>query len=51
MWAVELSPNKTVNLDFRRRSVSHPKVKFGTDGPAIEHVETHTHLDKNSSRM
>lgn len=44
MWAVEFNTNKTVNLDFGRRSVSHPKVKFGTDGSVIKNVETHTHL-------
>lgn len=44
MWAVEFNPNKTDNLDFGRRSVSHSKVKFGTDGPAVENIETHTNL-------
>lgn len=46
MWAVEFNPNKTVNLDFGtcRRSVSHPKDKFGTDGPTIENVEIPNHL-------
>lgn len=44
MWAVEFNPNKTDNLDFGRRSVSHSKVKFVTDGPAVENIETHTNL-------
>lgn len=38
---IEFIPN---NFNFGRRSVSHPKFKFGTDGPTIENVETHTYL-------
>ena len=43
-WAVEFNPIKTVNMDFSRKNISYPWVKFGQHGPFIQNVETHTHL-------
>lgn len=34
----KFNPNKTANLDFGRKSVSHSNVKFCTDMHAFENV-------------
>ena len=43
-WAMDFNPDKTTNLDFTRKQTTHPRVRFGINGPMINRVSNHTHL-------
>ena len=46
-WVVDFNPKKTINVNFSRKNISHPNVKFGNSGPTIELSNNHTHLGLN----
>ena len=35
-WAVNFNANKTVNVDFTRKTISHPLIQFGSQGEQIK---------------
>ena len=43
-WAMDFNPEKTINMDFTRKHVTHPRIRFGTSGQIINNVNNHTHL-------
>jgi hypothetical protein len=43
-WAMDFNPDKTSNLDFTRKQTTHPRIRFGTNGPMINRISNHTHL-------
>ena len=46
-WVVDFNPKKTINVNFSRKNICHPNVKFGNSGPTIELSNNHTHLGLN----
>lgn len=46
-WMVDFNPKKTINLNFTRKNISHPTIKFGNNGPDITIQNNHVHLGLN----
>ena len=49
-WLVYFNPNKTVNVDFRRKNMVYPPIKFRENGPLISQNISHTHLGLHFQR-
>ncbi len=46
-WMVDFNPKKTINLNFTRKNIPHPTIKFGNNGPDITIQNNHVHLGLN----
>ena len=46
-WLVDFNPKKTINLNFTRKNINHPIIKFGGNGPEVNITNCHVHLGLN----
>jgi hypothetical protein len=42
---MDFNPDKTTNLDLTRKQTTNPRIRFGTNGPMINIISNHTHLE------